>query len=64
MLYMFDRELKRQSHGHYVKSQFEELWTLFLILSFIGMVGIVIWGSNGIEYYLQNWQYLAQDLNR
>lgn len=57
--YMFKRELHRVSNGHYKKSLTEEVWTLAVILWFASLVGLVIWGSYGISYYLNNWKSLT-----
>ncbi|KAI8896535.1 hypothetical protein BC833DRAFT_597162 [Globomyces pollinis-pini] len=56
--HMYKRELLRKSNGHYVKSNSEELWTFLLVFTFAFMVGFVIWGANGVEFYLQNWKEL------
>jgi hypothetical protein len=53
--HMFKRQLSRMSNGHYKKSWVEELWTLAAILLFLSFAGLVIWGSYGWVYYLQNW---------
>jgi hypothetical protein len=55
MSHMFKRELSRMSNGHYKKSLFEELWTLAIILTFFSFAGLVIWGSYGIDYYIDHW---------
>ena len=59
VVYMFDREMKRVSNGHYKKSISETLYVLAIVLTFVSFGGIVIWGSNGIQYYVENWKNLT-----
>jgi esterase/lipase superfamily enzyme len=56
---MLHREQKRISNGHYKKSFAEEIFILAIIITFAGFAGAVIWGSNGLKYYIDHWRQLT-----
>ena len=59
VVYMFEREMKRVSNGHYKKSLSEILYVLAIVLTLVSFGGIVIWGSNGLQYYVENYKSLT-----
>jgi esterase/lipase superfamily enzyme len=53
---MYKRELRRDSNGHYKRSSSEQLWTLLIIITFLSLVGAVVYGSNSLQYYMEKWK--------
>ncbi|KAJ3256012.1 hypothetical protein HK103_005819 [Boothiomyces macroporosus] len=47
--HMFKREKKREANGHYVKSSSEKLWILFIIFSFLLLIG----GMLNVQWLLE-----------